>query len=83
MLASERKPASASAERCSALPWPNWCVDIGRPRRDAEREVRQQRRDEVGARVDRLGDEPEAVRRQAGAELEHDERRGGGNRDER
>src|SRR6266516_7179730 len=25
MLASDRKAASANAERCSAFPWPNWC----------------------------------------------------------
>src|SRR5581483_3323600 len=25
-LATTRKPASASADRCSAFPWPNWCV---------------------------------------------------------
>jgi hypothetical protein len=57
--------------------------DVGRPRRDAKREVGEQRGDEVGARVRRLGDEPEAVGRQADAELEHDERRGGADRDER
>ena len=39
--------------------------DVGGPRRDADREEREQRRDEVGARVQRLGDEPEAVGREA------------------
>ena len=57
--------------------------DIRGACRETEREERQQRRDEVGPRMDRLGDEAEAVRRQADAELEDDERRCGGNRDER
>ena len=57
--------------------------DVRGARRDAEREERQQRRDEIGPRVDRLGDEAEAVRREADAELEDDERRCGGDRDER
>src|SRR2546425_12530747 len=41
MLASERKPASASAERCSALPWPNWCeTSAGRAATRIARNVR-------------------------------------------
>ncbi len=56
---------------------------VGRTCGDTNREVGQKGRDEVGARVDRLRDEPEAVRRQADTELEDDERRRGGNRDER
>ena len=40
------------------------CTSAGRAG-DANREEREQRRDEVGARVGRLGDEPEAVRREA------------------
>ena len=39
---------------------------VGRPDRDADGEERQQRGDEVGARVHRLGDEPEAAAREAG-----------------
>jgi hypothetical protein len=44
--------------------------------RDPEGEERQQSGDEVGARVHRLGDEPEAAARQARAELEPDEHKG-------
>src|SRR5947209_14600857 len=47
---------------------------IRRPHRDADREERQERGDEVGAGVDRLRDEPEAVGREARPELERDER---------
>ncbi len=43
--------------------------DVGRPGRDANREVGEQRGDEVGARVRRLRDEAEAVRREADASL--------------
>ena len=40
---------------------------------NAEREERQQRRDEIRPRVNRLGDEPQAAARQAGAELQPDQ----------
>ncbi len=56
--------------------------DIGRASRDAHGEVREQRRDEVGARMHRLGHEPETVRGQPDTELEHDEERRGHDRDE-
>ena len=47
---------------------------IGRTHGHADGEERQQRRDEIRARVGRRRDEPEAVGRQAGAELERNER---------
>ena len=50
---------------------------------DTDREEREQRRNEVGSGVQRLGDQAEAVRRQAGAELERDEHDGRDHRDER
>ena len=56
---------------------------VRRARRDAHREVREQRRDEVGARVSGLGDETEAVRREADRQLENDEDGGRGDREER
>src|SRR5439155_26401297 len=51
--------------------------------RDPEREERQERGDEIGPRMDRLGEEPEAVRRDAGDELDGDQHRGGDDRAER
>ncbi len=57
--------------------------DVGRPHRHADGEERQQRRDQVGARMRGLRDEAEAVRGQARAELEHDQRDGRADRDER
>ena len=56
---------------------------VGRADGDADREERQQRGDEVGARVQCLGDEPEAAARQARAELERDEGSRCANRNER
>ena len=56
---------------------------IGRTHGDSDREERQERGDEVGAGVDRLGDEPEAVRREPRRELERDERARGEDGDER
>ena len=47
---------------------------IGGPHGDADGEERQQRRDEIRARVGRRRDEAEAVGRETGAELERDER---------
>ena len=52
-------------------------VEVRRVRRlarEADREERQQRRDEVGAAVRRLGDEGEAPRCEAGRELDRDQR---------
>ena len=46
---------------------------VGRANGDADREERQQRGDEVGARVQRLRDEPEAAAREARAELQRNE----------
>ena len=56
---------------------------IGGACRDPEREERQERGDEIGPRMDRLGEEPEAVRRDAGDELDGDQHRGGDDRAER
>ena len=46
---------------------------VGGPRRDADGEEREQRRDEIRPRVKRLGEEPEAVRREPGRELDRDQ----------
>ncbi len=48
-------------------------ADVGRPSRDADGEERQQRCNEVGARVRGLREEPEAVRREPRPELQPDE----------
>ena len=59
---SDRNAASASAARCSALPWPYWCdTSAGRPATPIAK-IGQQRGDEIGAGVDGFGDEAEAVR---------------------
>ncbi len=50
---------------------------------DADGEERQQRRDQVGGRVDRLGDQPQAVREQTHDQLDRHQRRRGGDRRER
>src|SRR6476646_846321 len=50
---------------------------------DTDREEREQRRNQIGPGVQCLGDQSEAVRRQAGAELERDEHDGRDHRDER
>ena len=57
--------------------------DVRRPDRDADREEGQQGRDQVGAGVRGLRYEAQAVRRQSRGELEHDQRDGGADRDER
>src|SRR6266550_6532001 len=57
--------------------------DVSGPHRDADRKEGQQRRHEVGAGVQRLRDEAEAVRRETRAELERDERNRRGDGDER
>ena len=51
--------------------------------RDGHREERQQRGREVGSRVRRLGEQPEARAREPGDELDHDEETRGPDRDER
>ena len=56
---------------------------VGRTDGDADREEGQERGDEVHARVQRFGDQPEAVGRETGNELERDERRRRADRDER
>ena len=77
------EPGFAERREMLRLAVPELVRDIGRPRGNADREVREERRDEIRARVDGLGDEAEAVGREPGAELEDDERRRGGDRDER
>ena len=56
---------------------------VRRAPRDADGEERQQRGDDVGARMDRLGDEREAVGEQPDDELRRDERDRRDDRDER
>ena len=56
---------------------------IGGAPREPHREERQHSREHVPARLDAGGDQTEAVRGQAGAELQRDEQRGDGDRDER
>ncbi len=50
---------------------------IGRAPGDAHREERQQRRDQVGRRMNRLCDQPEAVGEQAHDQLDRDQGRRG------
>ena len=45
-----RNPASASADEMLRLAVPELVRDVGRARRDADREEREQRRDEIRAR---------------------------------
>ena len=52
-------------------------VPVGGADRDPDREERKERRDEVGAGVQRLGEEPEAPGRDPGHELQDEEARGG------
>ena len=62
-LASARNAASASAARCSALPWPYWCEwSAGRPATPTAKNVSSAATRSV-PECDRLGDEAEAVRR--------------------
>jgi hypothetical protein len=56
---------------------------IGRTNGDTDREEREQRGDEIRPGVRRLRDQPEAVGRETGAELEPDQRECGENRPER
>ena len=59
------------------LPVPVLVTRIGGPHGDTDREEREERRDEVGAGMDRFRDETETVRCKARPELERDERAGG------
>ena len=75
--ARERRGSPASRERREVLRLAVAVLvaGVGGTRGDADREERQQRRDEVGAGVRGLREEPEAVRGEARAELERDQRR--------
>ncbi len=77
---AERIAASASADRCSALPCPYWCPGsaVGR-RRDGEK--RQQRGDEIRPGVKRL-QMSRGCGTRARRQLERDEDDRGGDRDE-
>ena len=57
--------------------------DVGGPGGDADGEERQQRRNEIRARVDRLGEQGEAVRREADGKLDRDQHDRGEDGDER
>ncbi len=57
-------------------------VPVRRPDCDSHREERQQRRDEVCAGVECLGEQPETPGRESGHELQDEERRRGENGDE-
>ena len=82
-LTSASTDASASAARCSALPCPYWWPASAGRTGDADREEREQRGDEVGAGVQRLGDEAEAAAREPDAELEREQHDRRADRDER
>ena len=58
-------------------------ASIGGTNRDRDGEEREQRRGEVGSRVRRLREQPEARAREPGDELDRDEEAGGPDRDER
>ena len=62
-LASDRNAALGERREVLGLAVAVLVRHVGRPARDTDREVGEQRRDEIGAGVHRLGDEPEAVRR--------------------
>jgi hypothetical protein len=57
--------------------------DVGRSLGNPEREEGQQRRNEIGAGVDRLREQAEAVRGDAGDELDRDQAAGGEDGNER
>ena len=57
--------------------------DVGGPSRNPDGEERQQGSDQIGAGVQRLGDQAEAVRRKPDAQFQREERRGRDDRDER
>ena len=73
----------AERRQVLGLAVPVGVLAVGGAPRDAHREERQQRRDQVGGGVDRLGDQPEAVREQAHHELDRHQRRRGGDRHQR
>ena len=56
---------------------------VGRADRDADREQRQQRGDEIGRGVRGLGEERDRAGGEAGAELERDEERRRGDAEQR
>ena len=66
--------ALAERREMLGLPVAVLVAGIGGAHGDADGEERQQRGDEIGARVRGLRDEAEAVRGEAGAELERDQR---------
>ena len=83
MLAAARNAGLGKRGEVLGLAVAVLVAPVGRLGGDADREEREQGRDEVGARVDRLGDQAEAVRGEADRELERDERRRRGDRHER
>ena len=66
--------ALAERREMLSLPVAVLVARICGPHGDTDGEERQQRGDEIGAGVRGFGDEAEAVRGEAGAELERDER---------
>ncbi len=82
-LASDEDRGFGQRREVLGLAVPVGMPRIRRPAGNPEREERQQRRDQVGPGVDRLGDEAEAPAREAGTELEPDQHQRGQNRDER
>ena len=60
-LASDEDRGLAERGEVLRLAVPVLVAEVGRARRDADREERQQRRDEIGARVRRLREQAEAV----------------------
>ena len=76
-LTRTRKAASASAARCCGLPVSPRVARVRRPHGDRDREEREQRGGEVGPRVRRLREEPEAPAREPCDELDRDQEAGG------
>ena len=66
-----------------SLPVPVLMPFVGGPAGDADREEREQRGNEIGSGVQRLGDEPQAAADETRAELECGEHRRRADRDER
>ena len=73
-LATTRIAPSRERREMLGLPVAVLVAGIGGAHGDADGEEREQRSDEIGAGMGGLGDEAEAVRREAGAELQRDER---------
>ena len=67
MLTSDEEPGLGERREVLRLAVPELVRHVCGARRDAHREVREQRSDEVGARVRGFGDEAEAVRRETDA----------------